>query len=287
MMSKQFNYSIVLIEYFSGQYLLDAIKSIKDQSLKPEKIVIVINGIDNSIKKTIEEEHSEIHVIFPSKNLGYAKAANLGIANTTSEFIGVLNPDLILDVDCAKHAIEFLVEHEDVGAVGPKIFEKSGEVYPSARNEPSLTVALGHAVLGLFSKMNRFSRQYKNLDLDNSVSREVDWLSGAAQFLRRSSLNEVGGWDEDFFMYCEDVDLGRRMRAKDWKNYYVPQSTLTHIQGGSSSKTPVKLLIQHHKSLFIFTKKKYSRNPIMKFATMFFIALRLPLALILSRRPIN
>lgn len=283
MSTKPLNYSAVFVEYFSGDYLINAIKSLVRQTHLPEKIVVVVNGIEDSRMEELVSTFPDVHVIDPNANLGYSKGVNLGTSNTTSEVVAVLNPDLEMEPGCAMAACLYLAQNPQVGSVGPKILDADGEVYPSARNEPSTKDAIGHALLGLFKPNNPFTRRYKNLDIDTEVIRDVDWLSGAAQFIRRSALDEVGGWDEDFFMYCEDVELGRQLRIHGFRSVYVPEAVLTHVQGGSSKATPIKLLVIHHKSLYKFSKKKYKNNFFMRVATALFIGIRLPLAIIASK----
>lgn len=277
------SYSAVYVEYFSGDYLVNSIKSLLNQSHKPEKVVVVINGIEQSRREELISLFPDVHLVDPNANLGYSKGANLGAANTSSEVIAILNPDLVMDEKCAEEACKYLAHNNEVGSVGPKILDANGDTYPSARNEPSIKDAIGHGLLGMIKPNNKYTRSYKNLDLDPEKVRDSDWLSGAAQFIRKQALDDVGGWDEDFFMYCEDVELGRQMRIHGWKSTYVPSAVLTHDQGGSSSATPIKLLVTHHKSLYKFSQKKYKRNIFMRVVVPIFIAIRLPLAIIASR----
>ncbi len=278
---KPLNFSVVVVEYFSKDLLVSCLSSVEGQSHQPQKIVVVVNGMDAKEKSKLEKEFAGVHFIDPKANLGYSKAVNLGIANTDSEIILVLNPDTVLDLKCAELACEYLAENDAVASVGPQILDVDGVIYPSARNEPSIVNAIGHGLLGIFKPNNRFSRRYKELDADQNQTREVDWISGAALFLRRKALDEIGGWDEDFFMYCEDVDLGRRLKLAGWKSIYLPLAKISHVGGGSSTKTPYRLIFQHHKSLYIFSRKKYRSQPIMRVLTLLFITIRLPIALLL------
>lgn len=280
-------YSVVIVEYFSRDHLFACIDSIERQSQKADKIVVVLNGFEQDTQDRLQNKYENVILINPHVNLGYAKAANLGIANTESAVVLTMNPDAYLDKFAAAFACRYISENDDVGTVGPKIYETNGEVYPSARIEPSLGVAVGHALLGQFFPKNRFTKKYKNTQVDSDQTLEVDWLSGAAIFLRREALNDVGGWDEDYFMYCEDIDLGRNMRIYRWKNVYLPECHVTHAQGISTDRAPISLIIEHHKSLFIFASKKYKKNLLVKVLVGIFIGIRLPLALIAHLFRIN
>ncbi|MFN8015354.1 MAG: glycosyltransferase family 2 protein [Acidimicrobiia bacterium] len=274
------DYSVVIVEYYSSDHILNCLNSITDQSQKPKEIIVVVNGCDKKVLEKIEETFPKVHIINPHQNLGYSKACNLGIANTSANYVLVSNPDVVYEIDSCERALEFFSVHDDVASVGPKILEIDGNIYPSARNEPKLIDAIGHAVFGMFSKNNKYTRKYRNSEIDAELTREVDWLSGAAVFLRRSALDEVGGWDEDYFMYCEDIDLGRKFRVNRWKNYFVPTSVVTHVGGVSTSRTPIKFIVAHHVSLYKFISKKYDNKLIAKLSAGLLIAFRLPLAII-------
>lgn len=277
---KPLSYSVVIVEYNSDEYLIECIKSVLNQSHKAEKIVVVANGIGDLYKEQLQDNFPVVHLIQPHTNLGYSKAANLGIANTKSDVILTLNPDTVLEQDAALSACTYMKQNTGVGSVGPLILQEDGSVYPSARNEPNIIDAIGHALLGQFKPNNKYTQRYKNIGIDPNHIRQVDWLSGAAIFIRRQAFDDIGGWDERFFMYCEDIDLGRSLRQYRWTNIFLPDSKITHIQGVSTSKTPIPLLIQHHKSLYVYSAKKYENNLIMKILVSIFIAIRLPLALI-------
>lgn len=280
-------YSVVLVEYFSSDHIVRCLESIYLQTKLPEKIVVVVNGIEDSFRKKISNNFKDVVLIDPGNNLGYSKAANLGIANTDSPIVLTLNPDTELKSDAAELSCLYLAEHDLVGALGPQILDCDFNIYPSARTEPSLLDSVGHGLLGAFFPNNRFTRRYKNLDTDENQTRRTDWLSGAALFLRRQALDEIGGWDEDYFMYCEDIDLGNKLRNNRWENIYFPKAQITHIQGVSTSRTPVKLLVEHHKSLYIYSNKKYNNNLMMKIFVAVFISIRFPLALIAHKLRLN
>jgi N-acetylglucosaminyl-diphospho-decaprenol L-rhamnosyltransferase len=275
-------YSAVIIEYFSGEHLFECIDSLLQQTLKAEKIVVVNNGTSSESKEKLKQ-YSNIQIIDASENLGYARAANLGISNTETNIIATLNPDIILETDCAQIIVDTMSQNSQIAAVGPLIYETNGSVYPSARKDPGIKVAIGHAILSLFTKNNKYSREYRNIDIDKDNPSNVDWLSGAAIFLSRDALDKVGMWDERFFMYCEDIDLCNSLRTKGYECIFEPRAKIVHVGGASTSSTPIKYLIMHHKSLYLFAAKKYKDKPLIKLLASIFIAFRLPLAILKAR----
>ena len=122
---------------------------------------------------------------------------------------------------------------------------------------PSALDAVGHALFGVVLPRNRFTRRYRQLDVDPSSPRDVDWLSGAAVWLRRSALDSVGGWDEGYFMYVEDVDLCWRLRRLGWRVAYEPSGTVTHVQGASTERHPYRMIVRHHRSVYRFAGKRW------------------------------
>lgn len=281
-MAKNSSYSAVIIEYFSGDHLFKCLDSLLAQTLQAKEIIVINNGAsDESISKL--EKYDKVQVVNPAANLGYARAANLGIANTTADIVATLNPDIVLDRDCAELLVGYLDENEKVGAVGPLIREPDGFIYPSARIEPGLKVAIGHAIFSLINRDNKFTRKYQNVDIDKQNPTKVDWLSGAAMFVTRDALNKVGMWDERYFMYCEDIDLCNSLRGNGFDIAFQPQAKITHVGGGSSGNANIKLLFIHHKSLYLFACKKYKNQPLMKILALIFIGIRFPFAVIKSK----
>jgi N-acetylglucosaminyl-diphospho-decaprenol L-rhamnosyltransferase len=136
--------------------------------------------------------------------------------------------------------------------VGPRIENPDGSWYPSARSFPSLADALGHAFLHFVAPGNRFSRRYKLLDWDHDSGRLVDWVSGTFVMVRREAFESVGGFDERYFMYVEDVDLCWRLRRAGWDVAYEPAGRVIHAIGASSELAPYRMIVAHHRSLLRF-----------------------------------
>lgn len=148
--------------------------------------------------------------------------------------------------------MEALAAQAAAGAAGPRVDTPTGHVYPSARTFPSVTDSIGHGFLGLVWRNNPWSRRYLMSDRPLDRVQEVDWISGSCMMFRRSAFDEVGGFDESFFMYAEDVDLCRRLRDAGWSTLYVPAARVVHVQGVSTSRHPYRMIVAHHRSLFRF-----------------------------------
>jgi N-acetylglucosaminyl-diphospho-decaprenol L-rhamnosyltransferase len=284
-------WAAVVVNYEAGHALTRCVQSLlADTSAgAAPHVVVVDNGSSDGSTATIDEAPPAVTVLNPGKNLGYARAANLGIGATDASVIAICNPDLEVEAGTAAAILSRLAAEPDLAAAGPLIRNPDGSIYPSARSVPRLRDAVGHGLLGLVWRTNPFTRRYRQLDADPRRPRDVDWVSGAAIWLRRDALTNVGGWDERYFMYVEDVDLCWRLRNAGWRIGYEPGGTVTHVQGAATAKHPYRMIVEHHRSLFRFAAKRW-RGPkrvALPFAAVF-LTVRAGLAMAehaLRRRP--
>lgn len=250
-------WAAVVVNFEAGAALTDCVRSLlADDSAGTPEVVVVDNGSTDGSVATLRSACPEVTVLAGGGNVGYAAAANRGTAATTAPVVAVCNPDLEVGSGTGAAMLAVFTDPA-VGAAGPRVLDASGATYPSARCDPSPVDALGHAVLGRWRPRNRFTRRYRDLDADPTRPRDVDWCSGAALWLRRSAVDDIGGWDERFFMYLEDVDLGRRLREAGWRVRYEPAATVVHLQGLSADRRPVRTLVEHHRSSFRYAAKHW------------------------------
>jgi N-acetylglucosaminyl-diphospho-decaprenol L-rhamnosyltransferase len=179
------------------------------------------------------------------------------VAATAAARIVISNPDLEVRPGTLAALAAALDDHPGWGLVGPLIRTSSGDRYPSARHFPSLIDAGGHALFGIFAPGNRFTRSYQRSDLDEAGEAPVgvDWVSGACFLVRRAAFEQVGGFDEAYFMYAEDVDLCWRLGQHSWSTGYVRNAEVTHRQGVSTEHHPFRMIFEHHRSLLRFATR--------------------------------
>jgi len=231
---------------------------VADTSAGDAEVVVVDNGSRDDSVARIRKEFPDLLLVESAENVGYAGGANIGIAATRAPIVAVLNNDLTFAFGTARPLVERLETTPRLGATGPLIRNLDGSVYPSARCLPSVFVAVGHGLLGLWWQSNPFTRRYRQLDIDPNVGREVDWLSGSAIWLRREALDAIGGWDERYFMYMEDVDLCWRLRRAGWHIVYEPAAEIVHVQGATTAKHPYRMLVEHHRSAWRFARRRFT-----------------------------
>ena len=251
-------WAAVVVNYESGPLLTSCVRSLlADPSAGEPELVVVDNGSRDGSVAMLTRELPTVRVLESGTNLGYAGGANRGVAATHAPIVAVLNSDVEVTPGCAAALVARLDSEADLAAVGPVIRNPDGSQYPSARTDPSPLDAVGHALLGVTRPSNRFTRRYRQLDVDPALPRDVDWLSGAAVWLRRSALQSVGGWDEHYFMYMEEVDLCRRLRRLGWRVAYEPGGAVMHVQAVSTDRHPYRMIVRHHRSAYRYAAKRW------------------------------
>jgi N-acetylglucosaminyl-diphospho-decaprenol L-rhamnosyltransferase len=249
----------VIVNYESGAALTRCAQGLLAEGVTD--LVVVDNGSSDGSVEVLHGAHPAVEVVAPGRNLGYGAAANRGVAATRKPTVLVCNPDVAFRPG-ALAALAAAIEADPRRAlVGPLIRTAEGDRYPSARRFPSMVDAAGHATIGLFTPHNRFTRAYQQADLEpDGATAEVDWVSGACFLVRREAFEEVGGFDEAYFMYAEDVDLCWRLGRAGWKVAYAPAAEVTHVQGVSTDRHPYRMIAEHHRSALRFAARS-SRGP--------------------------
>ena len=242
----------VVVNYEAGPLLAGCVETLRAERVA--ELVVVDNGSRDGSLDEVRRRWPEVEILTPGTNLGYGAAANRGVAASRSSFVLVCNADLTIAGGAVGELAAALDGDPSAGIVGPLIRTPEGERYPSARQFPSMIDAAGHALLGMFRPSNRFTRSYQRDDLapGSEAASPVDWVSGACLLVRRSAFEEVGGFDEAYFMYAEDVDLCWRAGRAGWRVSYVPAAEVTHQQGVSTAHRPYRMIVEHHRSLLRF-----------------------------------
>ena len=250
-------WAAVVVNYNAGPALVDCVGSVLAQDPVPQLVVVDNASTDDSLHG-LREAHTGVRIVQSGGNLGYARAANLGIAATDAPVVAVLNPDTVLRPGTGQALAARFATDADLGAAGPRVHNQDGTVYPSARKIPSITDAVGHGLLFFVWPANPFTGRYRETGADPARPRDVDWVSGAAVWLRREALDDIGGWDERYFMYVEDVDLCWRLRRAGWRVAYEPAGTVEHLLGVSTATRPYRMIAEHHRSLLRFASVRFT-----------------------------
>ena len=248
---------VVCVVYHPGPELDDFAASLATAGSGVE-LVLVDNGTDQSRSRAVADEHGATLVV-PGANLGYGAAANRGVADARAPWLLVCNSDLVWQPGALDALVAAGEAHPRAGSLGPALLNPDGTVYPSARELPSLTQGAGHAILGRVWPGNPWTRAYQARQETAGDERTAGWLSGACLLLRREAFEQVGGFDDGYFMFFEDIDLGERLGRAGWANLYVPAAHVTHIGGTSWRSRPAPMIRAHHASAYRYLARRYSR----------------------------
>ncbi len=253
---------VVCVTYHPGLAELTGFAtSLRRATTADVELVIVDNGADHSVPERVAREQGA-RLVVAGRNLGYGAAANLGARGATQPWLVVANQDIVWHGGSLDTLLD-AGEAAGAGAVGPTLLNPDGTRYPSARALPSLRLGVGHALLVRAWPRNPWTRRYQEgADVTPSADgavRTAGWLSGACLLLRREAFEAVGGFDEGYFMFFEDVDLGERLGRAGWPNVHVPAAQVTHEQGSSWKARPAPMIRAHHTSARRYLSRRYGR----------------------------
>jgi N-acetylglucosaminyl-diphospho-decaprenol L-rhamnosyltransferase len=204
---------------------------------EPPETVVVDNGSTDGSIELVRAEFPEVRLIVNHRNRGYGAAANQALAASTAPAVLLLNSDTELEPGALRALGRYLAEHPAAGIVGPRLADVGGRLQPSTLSYPSAAdMLLGDT--GLHDVVRRVPglRQRFLRTWTHDAARVVPWVSGAALAIRRSAFEAVGGFDERYFMYWEEVDLCRRMAAAGLETHYAPVTTVVHARSASTSR---------------------------------------------------
>jgi N-acetylglucosaminyl-diphospho-decaprenol L-rhamnosyltransferase len=247
---------VVVVVYHSGRSLDAFLDSLAGASGQPLEVVVADNGSADGAPDRAAGRPG-VTVLPSGGNVGYGRAANAAAAGALTDWLVVANPDIVWQPG----ALDALMAAGDrwprAGAFGPAITTPDGSLYPSARLLPSLGRGVGHALLGWVWPGNPWTRGYRR-EQGRPGEGPVGWLSGSCLLLRRVAFEDVGGFDPAFFMYCEDMDLGRRLAVAGWESVYVPAARVMHTGGHATRLHSVRMLAEHHRSLYRYLSRQYA-----------------------------
>ena len=249
--------SIIIVNWNSGGYLranLDAIFA----HMPPAgwEIAVVDNRSTDGSERCALERGPACRLIRSPRNLGFGAAVNQGVACTSGEFVLIMNPDCRIEAGAVETLAAVLEQESDCAIAAPRVLDPDGGVQGSARGDPNL-------LTGIFGRSSRLTRLLPRCAAarrnvcatalaDAGRVAQVDWVSGACMLARRSALAAIGGFDERYFLYWEDADLCRRLRAVDLTVRYVPDARVRHAVGGSSRHARGAAMRAFHDSAFLY-----------------------------------
>jgi N-acetylglucosaminyl-diphospho-decaprenol L-rhamnosyltransferase len=245
----------VIVEYHSGAALSRCLASLRQSRV--DEIVVVDNGSPDGAPSEWDPP-ADVTLISAQHNAGFGAGVNLGAARTDADFLLICNPDVALQEGALDILRETLRSHPRAGVVGPSLLDEGGRVVQSARAFPSLRTSWEQAFLGLVRPSGRRSSEYRARNWSLADLGVVDWVTGACFVVRAEAFRAVGGFDDQYFLYVEEVDFCWRLRAAGWDVLYQPEARVTHTGGVSTSAHPYRAIVAHHRSLWTFVRRTTS-----------------------------
>jgi GT2 family glycosyltransferase len=274
---------VVIVSHRCKSLLRECLSSLYEHSPgRPMEVIVVDNASRDGTAEMVGDEFPETGVIDADGNLGFARATNIGIRAGSAEYVLALNPDVRLTAGALDRLLAVLDEQAEVGAVGGRLELPDGRVdHATARPFPTVLGTLGH-----FTGLARRDRVPASLALYRSVPAEagpVDLVCGACMLLRRSALDEVGTFDEGYWMYMEDIDLCYRLAQAGWRTWYEPSARLFHVKGGiAGRRRSPRVVWSFHRGMARFYRRHYAptRPKLVNSAVYAGISMKLVVALV-------
>lgn len=251
---------IATVTYNSADALQGFLASLGAACRYPCTVSVADNASDDADTSRALANAAGARFVTLGENRGYGAGIAAAIdaaADVPWDYVLIANPDVVFGRGAVDTMVAAAEKDSKIGAVGPKVLDATGAVYPSARSVPSIRSGIGHALFARVWPRNPWTREY-HVEKSGGEARDAGWLSGACLLLRRAVYEQTSGFDPRFFMYFEDVDLGKRIGELGWRQRYVPAAEVTHVGAHSTSRHAAKMLATHHRSAYLYLAKHYS-----------------------------
>jgi N-acetylglucosaminyl-diphospho-decaprenol L-rhamnosyltransferase len=248
--------AVVIVNYDTGPWLERCLRSIeRARGAEPVDVLVIDNASRDGSADVVEELGARL--IRNPTNRYLSPAWNQGAGATLAPFLLFLNPDTEWFRGTLSDLVDAARRHPRAGIVGPMLRNPDGTVYPTGRRFPSLVDAVGHAFVSPFTRANPFTRRYEMEGWDRSTEREVDWVSGACMLFPRDAFEAVGGFDEGFPLYGEELDIATRLHDVGRSVIFTPAAEVIHAVGVSTggNRRPHHLVVMHSSSLYRYYAK--------------------------------
>ncbi|MEW5982066.1 MAG: glycosyltransferase family 2 protein [Acidobacteriota bacterium] len=272
--------SVVIVNYNAGKHLRRCLQSIVEnvRDMPWEAVVVDNCSIDRS-EEAVPQFAPQVTLIRNASNLGFGRAANQGAAATTGRYCLFLNPDTLLTPGALQRLCGGLEHQADCAVIAPSVVNVDGTLQGNARGDPTM-------LTGLFGRTSLLRRAFpgaaiarRNVVTDTAsppgeAGLVVDWVSGSCMLVRRDAFDRHHGFDERFFMYWEDADLCRRIRASGQTVRYLPEARVIHRVGRSSRTVPALAVRAFHRSAYLYYRQYVSSSRWQSAAAFFLLHAR-------------
>jgi N-acetylglucosaminyl-diphospho-decaprenol L-rhamnosyltransferase len=223
------------------------------------EVIVVDSASEDGSSGMVRSEFPMVSLIARKDNVGFPRGNNLGLAEAAGRYILLLNPDTEVIGDALTEMVQYMDAHTDVGAAGGQLLNPDGSIQSSRRRFPSLATGVFESTwLQPIAPRRLLSRYYAE-DIDDEDTADVDWLVGACLIVRRNVVDQVGYLDEAYFMYSEELDWCRRIKASGWRIVYLPEAKFIHHIGKSSEQAVTERHINFQRAKLRYFRKFHGR----------------------------
>jgi len=262
--------SVIIVSYNVKYFLEQCLCSVQRALDNDVEVIVIDNNSSDGSVEYLQPRFPFVRYIASKENPGFAKANNQALQEATGKYVLFLNPDTIIPEDLFTSCVDFMESHAEAGALGVRMIDGSGRfLKESKRGFPSPWVAFCKmaGLTKLFPRSANFAKYYMG-HLPEKYVHVVDALAGACMLVRKDVLDKTGGFDEQFFMYAEDIDLSYRIQQAGYKNYYFPNTPIIHFKGESTRKDRHYVHL-FYKAMIQFTRKHFKKNSALEAAINF------------------
>ncbi len=251
--------SIIIVSWNVRDLLQACLHSIASQRHGLALEVIVVDGASaDGSPAMVREAFPWVQLIACDENVGFPRGNNLGLAEANGRYLLLLNPDTEIKEDALPVMVNYLAQHQDVGLVGPQLLNNDGSVQSSRRRFPTLITALFESTWLEPFAPQRILRHYYAQDLPDDAAADVDWVTGACMLTRHEIFSTIGGLDEAYFMYSEELDWCHRIKDAGWRVVYYPAAQVLHHVGKSSEQAVTARHINFQRAKLRYFQKFHS-----------------------------
>lgn len=251
--------SIIIVSWNVRELLANCLRSVFGQAGLALQVIVVDSASSDGSPERVAEQFPQVELVVCQENVGFPRGNNLGMERANGRFILLLNPDTVVHGDALAKMVSYLEESPTVGVVGPQLLNDDGSVQSSRRRFPTLWTALFESTWLQPYAPKAVLDHYYARDVEDRETAVVQWLMGACLMIRQDVVAQVGGLDEAYFMYSEELDYCRRIHQAGWQVVYYPEAQVTHLSGKSSEQAVTQRHINFNRAKLRYFRKYHGR----------------------------
>jgi N-acetylglucosaminyl-diphospho-decaprenol L-rhamnosyltransferase len=247
--------SIIIVSWNVADLLVSCLESIRRHSSPSMEIIVVDSASSDGTPDLLQTRYPDVKLLAQSENVGFTRGNNIGLRAAQGKYLLLLNPDTEIIGDALARMTDYLDAHPQVGIIGPHTLNSDGSHQPTRRRFPTLTTAIFESTwLQGYAPQSLLDRYYVR-DLSDDGTYEVDWVQGSALMARREVYEQIGGLDEGYVMYSEELDWCKRAKQAGWRVVYLGSAKITHHGGKSSEQAGARRHIHFQQSKLRYFRK--------------------------------